>query len=344
MSVRPSLASDNWAGAHPAVLSAIAAANAGPAAAYGDDEWTARLAVWIEREFGPGVASFLVFNGTAANVLSLLGLTRPFHAVICSDVAHLAVDECGAPERTCGVKLVPIRHRDGRLLPDQVVAAIAGRGVVHHSQPAVLSITQPTELGTVYSVADLLALSTVAHDHGLRVHMDGARLANAAASLGCTLREITRDVGVDVLSFGATKNGAIGAEAVLLFDDHGVADMPFLRKQTMQLASKGRFLAAQFLALADGNLWRANAGHANAMATRLAAGLRGLPGVTITRPVEANAVFAIFPGDLAAWLLQRADFYVWNEGSGEVRLMCSWATTEHEVDHFVALISQRQRG
>ena len=339
MPARPSFASDNWAGAHPAVLDALRAANDGPAPAYGDDRWTAELVDWIREEFGPGVASFPVFNGTAANVIGLLGLTRPFHMVICSEIAHLAVDECGAPERIAGVKVRALGHEHGRLQPTDVAGAITGLGIVHHSQPSVLSLTQPTELGTVYGVAELEALCRIAHDAGLRVHMDGARLANAAAALDCSRRQVSRDVGVDVLSFGATKNGAIAVEVVLVFDGEAAGELPFVRKQTMQLASKGRFLAAQLLALADGARWRANAIHANAMAQRLATGLLDHPTVTITRPVEANAVFAIFPTGVAERLNRDADFYVWDEATTEVRLMTSWATTATEIELFLTLVS-----
>ncbi len=337
--LRPSLASDNWAGAHPAVLDALAAANAGPAPAYGDDEWTRALDRWIEAEFGSGVSNFPVFTGTAANVIGLLALARPFQAVICSDVAHLAVDECGAPERIAGVKIITVGHEDGRLRPETVAAAIKGLGVVHHSQPAVLSITQPTELGTVYEPEALRVLCQLAHDRGLRVHLDGARLANAAAALGVSLRAISRDVGVDVLSYGATKNGALAAEVVVVFDGDMAGELGFVRKQTMQLASKGRFLAAQLLALAEGERWRENAAHANAMAARLGAGLATRGEVTITRPIEANAVFATFPDAVAEELLEGTDFYIWDADTSEVRLMTSWATSVAEVDVFLALVA-----
>jgi threonine aldolase len=338
--LRPSLASDNWAGAHPAVMEALAAANAGPAPAYGDDEWTRALDRWIEAEFGSGVSSFPVFTGTAANVIGLLALARPFQAVICSDVAHLAVDECGAPERIAGVKIITVGHEAGRLRPEAVAAAIKGLGVVHHSQPAVLSITQPTELGTVYEPEALRVLCQLAHNRGLRVHLDGARLANAAAALGVSLRAISRDVGVDVLSYGATKNGALAAEVVVVFDADLAGELGFVRKQTMQLASKGRFLAAQLLALAEGERWRESAAHANAMAARLGAGLAKRGEVTITRPIEANAVFATFPDAVAEELLEGADFYIWDADTSEVRLMTSWATSVAEVDVFLALVER----
>jgi threonine aldolase len=275
-------------------------------------------------------------------VVSLRALTRPYHAVLCTQHSHIQVDECGAPELLTGCKLVDLPSPDARITPPQLRAAVRGLGNEHAVQPHVLSVTQTTEYGTAYSVAQLTELCGVAHELGLRVHMDGARIANAAASLGVSLRAITRDVGVDVLSFGATKNGAINAEAVLVFDSTLATELPFLRKQSAQLASKMRFQSAQFLALAEGDLWLANARHANAMAKRLAAGLSGIPGVTVTQPVEANAVFAILPPVLTTALQERFHFYVWNETTGEVRLMASWATAAEDVDELVGAVRGEQ--
>ncbi|MBK6494834.1 MAG: low specificity L-threonine aldolase [Gemmatimonadetes bacterium] len=339
MSVAREFASDNTAPAHPAVLEAMAAANHGPAHAYGADAWTAKAVAWFRDQFGGDTAVFPVWNGTGANVVSLRALTRPYHAVLCTQHSHIQVDECGAPELLTGCKLLDLPSPDARLTPAQLRGAVRGIGNEHAVQPHVLSLTQTTEYGTAYSVAHLTELCGVAHELGLRVHMDGARIANAAATLGVPMRAFARDAGVDVLSFGATKNGGINAEAVLVFDPALAAELPFLRKQSAQLASKMRFQSAQFLALAEGEVWLENARHANAMAGRLEAGLRGIAGVTITQPVEANAVFAVLPTAVTAALQERFHFYVWNETSGEVRLMASWATQPENVDEFVTAIA-----
>jgi threonine aldolase len=338
VSLAREFASDNTAPAHPAVLAAMAAANHGPAHAYGADPWTAQAVAWFRDQFGGDTEVYPVWNGTGANVVSLRALTRPYHAVLCTQHSHIQVDECGAPELLTGCKLVDLPSADARLTPAQLRAAVRGIGNEHAVQPHVLSLTQTTEYGTAYSVAQLTELCSIAHELGLRVHMDGARIANAAVTLGVSLRAITRDAGVDVLSFGATKNGAINAEAVLVFDPALAREMPFLRKQSAQLASKMRYQSAQFLALAEGDLWLANARHANAMAKRLEAGLRGIAGVTITQPVEANAVFAILPPALTTALQERFHFYVWNETTGEVRLMASWATGEEDVDELIEAV------
>lgn len=340
MSVAREFASDNTAPAHPAVLEAMAAANHGPAHAYGADAWTAKAVAWFRDEFGGDTTVFPVWNGTGANVVSLRALTRPYHAVICTSFSHIQVDECGAPELMTGCKLVDLPAPDARLTPAQLRAAVRGVGNEHAVQPHVLSLTQTTEYGTAYGVAQLTELCGVAHELGLRVHMDGARIANAAATLGVPLRAFTRDAGVDVLSFGATKNGGMNAEAVLVFDPVLAAELPFLRKQSAQLASKMRFQSAQFLALAEGGLWLANARHANAMAKRLEVGLRAIDGVSITQPVESNAVFALLPPAVTLALQADFHFYVWTEVTGEVRLMPSWATQPHDVDELVAAIAK----
>ncbi len=331
-------ASDNTAPVHPAVFAALQAANQGPSPAYGYDSWTERAVAWFREQFGAGTEVFPVWNGTGANVLALRALTRPWQAVVCSAQAHIQVDECGAPELLTGCKLIDLPTADGKLAPDQLQQAISGLGDEHHVQPAVVSLTQVTEYGTVYTCDELTALCAAAHALGLRVHMDGARIANAAAALGKPLRAFTRDAGVDILSFGATKNGAMGAEAVVVFDPQLAREMPFLRKQSMQLASKMRYLAAQFLALAEGGLWLANAARANAMAERLAAGVRDIPGVAITQKVEASAVFADLPRAVSERLQEEFHFYFWNHSHTEVRWMTSWATSEADVDEFVAAI------
>jgi threonine aldolase len=331
-------ASDNNAGAHPQVLAAIARANDGHATAYGHDPWTQRALELLREHFGEQARSYLVFNGTAANVLCLRAMCRPWQSVICAAGAHVNVDEGGAPERIAGVKLHAVATPDGKLTPELVATRLGRRGDEHAVQPRVVSVAQSTELGTCYGLEELAALATFAHEHDLLLHVDGARLANAAASLGVALRATATDAGVDALSFGATKNGLVFGEAVVLLApglDDGFA---YLRKQTLQLASKGRFLAAQFVALLEDDLWQRSAAHANAMAARLAAAIADAPGVRITQPVQANGVFAAL-APAAIELLQRDwYFYVWDESAGEVRWMCSWDTTPEEVDAFATAI------
>lgn len=330
------LRSDNAAPAHPRVLELMQEANQGGAPAYGADSWTRRADSWFRDQCGGDAEAFLVWNGTGANVMALRALARPWQAVITTSHAHIHVDECGAPEYLAGVKLIDLPSSDAKLTPDQVrEAGSHGVGNEHSVQPRVLSITQVSEYGTVYSLAELAALSDVAHELGMVVHVDGARLANAAASLDCSLRAVTRDVGVDVVSFGFTKNGGVGAEAVVFLDPTLAEEFRFIRKQGAQLASKMRFLAAQVVALAEDDRWHSLASHANAMAKRLAAGLRAIPGATITQRVEGNGVFAIVDPDLHARLADHAEFYRWNQATGEIRLMTSWATTAEEIDRFL---------
>ena len=334
-------ASDNRAGVHPDVLDAIAAANGDHAASYGADEYTERLQARVREHFGPNALAFPVFNGTAANVLSLRAACRPWEAAICADTAHLSVDECGAPEAIAGVKLMPVAGVHGKLTPELVAPlAVARRGDEHQVQPRVLSISQSTELGTVYSASELGALAELAHAHGLILHVDGARLSNAAAALGVSLKALTTDAGVDVVSFGGTKNGLLGAEAVVFLTTELADGFVYLRKQSLQLASKMRFLSAQLEALLTDELYLRLATHANAMASRLAAAVRDIPGISITRPVEANAVFAVLPAAAAARLQERFAFYVWDEQSGEVRWMCAWDTTAEDVDAFAAAAAE----
>ena len=333
-------ASDNNAGAHPEVLDAIVRASTGHARAYGDDAWTARAVDRLREHFGAGVEAFFVFGGTGANVLGLESLVRPHEAVICSEYAHIEVDECGAPERYIGCKLLPVRNDDGKLTPALVASRIMGVGNEHHVQPRVVSIAQSTEYGTVYTPEEVRALAEFAHANGMYLHMDGARLANAAAALGVPLRDVTTGAGVDVLSFGGTKNGLVGAEAVIFSDAAHARDFRFRRKQAMQLASKMRFLAAQFEALLSDDLWRRSAAHANRMAARLAERVRAIAGVTITQRVEANAVFAVVPRDAIAPLQEQFFFYTWNEERSEVRWMASFDTTEDDVEKFAAAIAR----
>ena len=324
-------ASDNYAGAHPDVLEAVVGANEGWACAYGDDPWTDRLRGRL-RELLGDVEVFPVFNGTGGNVTALSAVLRAHEAVICPETAHINVDECGAPERVAGAKLIDVATADGMLTPELVRPHLTGFGDQHHVQARVVSISQSTELGTVYTPDEIGALARQAHDAGLLLHVDGARLVNAAVSLGSGLREITADCGVDVLTLGGTKSGLLGAEAVVFFRPELAAGYLYARKQGTQLASKMRYVSAQLLCLFEDGLWREIAGHANAMARRLGAAAAGVPGVRLAYPVEANAVFAALPAAAIERLRQRYRFYVWDEGAGVVRFMCSWQTTPEDVD------------
>jgi len=336
-------ASDNYAGVHPAVLEAIAEANRGWAPAYGDDRWTAALRQRLRELFG-GAEAFPVFNGTGGNVTALATLVRPYEAVICAESAHINVDECGAPERFAGCKLVDLPAPDGKLTPELVGERIVGLGDQHHVQARVVSITQATELGTVYTPEEIAALAEVAHGAGLLVHVDGARLFNAAASLATGLREISADCGVDVLTLGGTKSGLLAAEAVVFLRPELAGPYAFVRKQGMQLASKMRYFSAQLLRLLQDDLWREAAGHANVMARRLAEGVAGVAGVSLAHPVQANAVFAVVPAAVTSRLQERYHFYVWDEATGIVRWMCSWQTTARDVDEFVAAVAEAAAG
>jgi threonine aldolase len=334
-----SFASDNNAGIHPDVLKAISAANRGHAVGYGDDTYTAAAVRRFKEYFDSDIEVFLVFNGTAANCLSLKALTDSYHAVICTEAAHIYTDECGAPERFTGCKLIPIPASDGKLTVEAVSHAYHGIGDQHHVQPLVISITQATEMGTVYKPQEVKALARFAHERNMFLHMDGARIANAAVRLGLSLRQTTRDLGVDVLSFGGTKNGLMGAEAVVFFDRTLARNFQFLRKQGMQLASKMRFISAQLQALLSNGLWRKNAQHANRMAKLLEKAVSKIPGIKIVYPVEANGVFAQIPHDAIAKLQERYFFYVWSEEESVVRWMCSFDTTEEDVKEFAKFVA-----
>jgi len=330
-------ASDNWAGAHPAVLAALTQANEGHVAGYGHDDLTRRVERRIAELLGaPQAEVFLTFNGTGANVIGLQAALLPHHAVLCAQGAHIDVDEGGAPERFTGAKLIPLPAPHGKLEPDAVAArARWGRGIEHHVQPRVLSISQSTELGTVYAPEEVRALAAVARENDLVLHMDGARLANAVAALGVAPAAITTDAGVDIVTFGATKNGALFGEAVVALTPELGRDMSYGRKQAMQLASKMRFLAAQFDALLDDDLWLRNARHANAMAARLGEGLAGAPGIEIVHPVQANAVFARIEHERIEALQAVAPFYVWDEANDVCRLMCAFDTRPQDIDVFL---------
>jgi threonine aldolase len=335
---RKSFGSDNHAGAHPAVLGALAAANAGDATAYGDDPLTQQVTARLRAELGAAEV-FFVFGGTAANVLGLGLLLRPFEAVICAESAHLNSDECGAAERILGAKLLTVPAPGGKLTPDLIASRLGGRGNAHRAQPGAVEIAQATEVGTCYTLDELGAISEFCRARGLLVYLDGARLANAVAYLGCSLADLAAHA--DVLSFGGTKNGAMGAEAVVVMHEPLAAAMPFQRMQLMQLASKMRFLAAQFGALLDDELWLANARHANAMARRLADRAAGIPGFRLAYPVEANGVFAVLPREQVRLLQQDWNFHVWAQDDGEecvVRCMTAFDTPPADVDAFAAAI------
>jgi threonine aldolase len=349
-----SFASDNYAGVHPAILEAITAANGGHELAYGEDTATAALAAAMEAEFGAGALAFPVFTGTAANVLCLQALLQPWEGVVCVDTAHIQCDEGGAPEKVCGLKLHTCAHAGGKLTLEALAGQLYDRDSVHRCQPGAVSISNTTELGTVYSAGEVRALADAAHAAGLLLHMDGARLGNAAAALGLPLRAFTRDAGVDILSFGGTKLGAMGAEAVVLLPQPGgeaharrlARALPFLRKSAMQLSSKQRFLSAQLCALLRDGLGVQLGAHANAMAARLEAGLLALgsPAVALPTPRQANAVFPVLPRALADALAARFRFYVWSEAAHapgvQVRWMCSWDTQPERVEELLAAVRE----
>ena len=333
-------ASDNNAGVHPEILDALARANRGHVVAYGDDPYTRSAIAKFEEHFGTGIEVFFTFNGTGANVLGLQALNRSYNAVLCSDYAHIYTDECGAPEKHIGCKLIPLPHQDGKITVDLVRHAYHGIGDQHHVQARVISITQCTEMGTVYQPQEVETLARFAHDHQMFLHMDGARIANAAVSLGQTLRQATRDLGVDVLSFGGTKNGMMGGEAVIFFDPALSADFLYLRKQGMQLASKMRFIAVQFEALLTGDLWRRSAERANRMAQVLEAEVRKIPQVKVVWKVEANGVFVQIPLPAIEKIKAQFFFYPWIEEECIVRWMCAFDTTEEDIKAFVKCVAE----
>ena len=332
--------SDNHSGAHPRFLEALAAANDGHATAYGDDLWCERAAEKFRSLFGEETDVYFTMTGTGANVIALGSLCSKWDAVICPESAHIFIDECGAPERVAGVKLVPISTEDGKLTPENVTPHLTGFGFEHHAQPRVLSISQVSEYGTVYTAKEVRALADIAHEHGMVLHMDGARLANAAAALGVPVREFTVDAGVDVLCFGGTKNGMVFGEAVLFFGDARTDAVPYVRKQSTQLASKMRYIGAQFEAALDGELWLELGAHANAMACHLAEKVLQMPGVEITQPVDANEVFAIIPHETIEPMQEEFHFYTWDESRDEIRWVCSWDTRPEDVDALAARLGE----
>ena len=335
-----SFASDNNASVHPEVLEALARANQGHEIGYGDDPYTGSAIRRFREHFGGDVEVFFVFNGTAANVLALQSLTRSYEAVLCPESSHIYTDECGAPEKFTGCRMIPLPSPGGKLTVEIAERAYHGIGDQHHVQPRVISITQATEMGTVYKPAEIEALSRFAHERKMFVHMDGARISNAAAAQGLTLRQATRDLGVDVLSFGGTKNGLIGVEAVVFFRPELAENFHFVRKQGMQLGSKMRYMAVQMDALLSNDLWKRNAEHANAMAQLLEQKIRNIRGVKIAHPVQSNGVFAHIPRQAIAKILERYFFFVWNEEESMARWMCSFDTTETDVQEFAEFVKK----
>lgn len=337
-------ASDNYSGVHPEVLAALSEANNGHQTAYGDDVYTERLKEVIKEQFSEDAEVFPVFNGTGANVVGLTSMMPRWGAVICSNLAHIHTDEGGAPERVSGLKLFTVEHQNGKLTPESIASQIYGIGDEHRAQPMVVSITQTTEVGTVYTPQEIKAIADYVHSQGLLLHLDGARLWNAAAALGVPFRAFTKDVGVDVLSLGGTKNGLLGAEAIVVLNNKASDGLVYLRKLSMQLASKMRFISAQLLTLFENDLGIRSASHANAMAKRLREGLQAkldsgeISGLRFTNPTMANAVFASLDNQVADRIRSQVKFYDWERSIGEVRWMCAFDTTEQDVDRFIDII------
>ena len=337
-----SFGSDNHSGISPEILQAIAEANKDHALAYGDDEYSARAESLFRDYFGPQARVYFVFNGTGANVLNIDAMCRSHHAVVCADTAHINVDECGAPQRIVGCKLLTVPTPDGKLTPDLVRTQLHGFGFEHHSQPRAISIAQSTELGTLYTLDEIRALADLAHSYNMYLHVDGARLANAAVALGCTFKEMTTDCGVDCLSFGGTKNGMLMGESCVILNPALDVDMKYRRKQMTQLCSKMRFVSAQFETYLSTGLWRRNAEHSNRMAALLLEQLKGLDRVEVMYPVQVNSVFARLPRKVWKSLLDHYFFYDWDEANDVVRWMCSFDTTEEDIAGFVGKLKEVQ--
>ena len=334
--------SDNHSGISPEILEALASANVEHALAYGDDEYTQRTADLFKQTFGPLASVYLVFNGTGANVLCIDAMCRSHHAVVCSDTAHIHVDECGAPQRIVGCKLLTVPTPDGKLTPELVKTQLHGFGFEHHSQPRAISIAQSTELGTLYTLDEIRALADLAHSYDMYLHVDGARLANAAVRLGCSFKEMTTDCGVDCLSFGGTKNGLLMGESCVILNPKLDVDMKYRRKQMSQLCSKMRFVAVQFESYLTTGLWRRNAEHSNRMAQLLYQSVKDIPGVRVMYPVQVNSVFVQLPHEVWTGLQNDYFFYDWDEANDVVRWMCSFDTTEEDIAHFVEALKAVQ--
>ena len=335
-----SFASDNNSGVHPAIMEALTRANQDHALGYGDDSWTKEAVRKIKEIFVADCEPLFVFNGTGSNVIALQLLTRPYNSIICAETAHVYVDECGSPVKMTGCQIRPVATPDGKLTPQLIAPYLHGFGDQHHSQPGAVYLSECTELGTIYTPEELRAITALAHQHEMRVHMDGARIANACAALGLSLKALTVDCGIDVLSFGGTKNGLMMGECVIVFDDSLKVEARFVRKQSAQLASKMRYLSCQFTAYLTEELWLKNATHANAMAKRLYDALKQIPGVRFTQKVESNQLFLTMPRAEIDRMLQSYFFYFWNEEADEIRLVTSFDTTEEDIDTFIRILKK----
>jgi threonine aldolase len=338
--IKRGFASDNNAGVHPVVLKELELINSGHVIGYGSDIYTDQARQLFKEQLGPDTEIFFVFTGTAANVLGISGVTHSWNSVIAAETAHLEQDECGAPEKFTGCKVLTVETPDGKVIVDLVKKHMHGFDFEHHAQPKIISITQSTEMGTVYSFQEIRTIADFAHSNGLLLHMDGARLANAAVFLGLPFKAFTTDAGVDVLSFGGTKNGMMMGETVCFLKPGLSSDFKYIRKQGMQLASKMRFISGQYIAYFRNDLWKKCASHANSMANILAGKLRSIPGVRITQAVQSNGVFVIIPHDVAEKVRQQYFFYPWNEATSEYRLMTSWDTAEEDIEKFIKLLNQ----
>ncbi|MGP1446255.1 MAG: threonine aldolase family protein [Candidatus Limimorpha sp.] len=332
--------SDNHSGFCPEVLEAIVRVNEGHALAYGDDEYSSTTEKKFQQAFGAQAKVFFAFNGTGCNTLCIDAMLRSHEAVVCAETAHINVDECGAPQRIVGCRLLTVPTPDGKLTPELVKTRLHGFGFEHHSQPKLISITQPTELGTLYSLDEIKALVALAKQHGMLVHIDGARLGNAAVALGCSFKEMTTDLGVDAVSFGGTKNGLMMGEAVVLLNPALAEGFKYRRKQAMQLCSKMRFVAVQFDAYFENDLWKRNAEHSNRMAQLLYKAVKDIPGVKVVYPVQANGVFVQLPRKVWTELQKHYFFYDWDESADIVRWMCAFDTTEADINAFVSLLKK----
>lgn len=335
-----SFASDNNSGIHPLVLDAVIKANDNHAAAYGDDLWTEKATVKIKEVFGDNAEPFFVFNGTGANSVALQAITQSYNSILCATTAHINVDECGAPGRLSGCALVPIETKDGKLTPELIQPHLHNFGFCHHSQPKAVYISQASELGTVYTINEVKAIADLLHSYGMFLHMDGARLANACVYLGCSMKEVTVDAGVDILSFGGTKNGMMMGEAVISFHPEITAALPYIRKQSTQLASKLRYMSAQYIPYLENDLWRKNAEHANNCAQRLAAVLGEFPQIKMTQKVETNQLFFTLPEEPLKKLLEKYFFYIWDESKNEARFVTSWDTTLEDIESMEASLRE----
>lgn len=336
-----SFASDNNSGVHPQIMEALCSANHNHSVGYGEDRWTQEAILKIKETFATDCEPLFVFNGTGSNMIALQLATRPYHSIICAETAHIYVDECGGPVKSTGCQIRPVATPDGKLTPELIIPHLQGFGDQHHSQPGVIYLSQCTELGTVYTPDELKEITGLAHRHGMRVHVDGARIANACAALNLSLRELTCDCGIDILSFGGTKNGLMMGECVIIFDPSLKREAPFIRKQTAQLASKMRYLSCQFTTYLSHDLWLENATHANKMASKLHRALKDFPGVHFTQKMESNQLFFTMPRPVIDRLLRSYFFYFWNKEANEIRLVTSFDTTEQDIDTFIRVLNEK---